>query len=448
MSTTIIPAARPLPAPGKSTGWTTRACRNLLHIWLDRIDGARLTLIDGEDRRTFGKPSIDPTQDPHCTLTVRHPRFYRDAVLGGHLTASEGYVHQLWDCDDLTALVRIFARNLQLSDDMDGVSVKLGGLVLRLGHWLKRNTTRGSRANIAAHYDLGNDFFEHLLDPTMMYSAAVFPGGGTPLHEAQLLKLDRLCQKLDLQPTDHLLEIGTGWGGLALHAAKHYGCRVTTTTLSKKQRDYAAARFRDEGVDHLIDLRMQDYRELDGRYDKLVSVEMIEAVGHEYYPAFFAACDRLLTPTGRGVIQCITIADQRYDQARRTIDFIKKYVFPGSCIPSITALSRAMARGSTLRMTHLEDLTPHYATTLHHWHRRMVRHRNEILALGYPEELLRMWSFYLAYCEGGFIERNIGLVHFEVRKPGCVDAPLTPPSLTSAADAAVAGLAGAEESAA
>jgi len=303
---------------------------------------------------------------------------------------------------------------------MDKLSVRLGGVALKLGHWLRRNTARGSRDNIAAHYDLGNDFFQHLLDPTMSYSAGLFADDDTTLEASQHAKNDRLLSKIDLQPTDHLLEIGTGWGGLALRAVKTTGCRVTTTTLSQQQHDYAAALFEREGVADRIDLLQRDYRDLDGRYDKIVSVEMIEAVGHQYYRAFFTACDRLLADHGRarGVIQCITIPDDRYDSARKTIDFIKQYIFPGSCIPSLAALNRAMADTGPLRMTGLDDLTPHYATTLDRWRQNMDAKRDAIHALGYPDTLLRLWAFYLAYCEGGFRERNIGLAQFEFARPG------------------------------
>jgi len=418
MTTTIIPAPRSLPAPSR-VGPVTRRCRSTLHRWLRRLSGARLTLIDNGKTTTFGNDAAPAGCEPvACTLHVHHPRFYRDAVLGGHLAAAEGYIHGLWDCDDLTALVRIFARNLALSDDMDKPSLRLGGAALKVGHWLRRNTARGSRDNIAAHYDLGNDFFERLLDPTMSYSAGVFASDNTTLQEAQHAKIDRLLAKLDLGPNDHLLEIGTGWGGLALRAVQTTGCRVTTTTLSRQQHDYAAALFEREGVADRIELLQRDYRDLDGRYNKIVSVEMIEAVGHQYYRAFFGACERLLAEGGRGVIQCITIPDARYDSARKTVDFIKKYVFPGSCIPSVAALNHAMAQSGPLRMAGLDDLTPHYATTLDSWRQNLDAHRDAIAALGYPETLLRLWDFYLAYCEGGFRERNIGLAQFEFARPG------------------------------
>jgi cyclopropane-fatty-acyl-phospholipid synthase len=421
MSSSIVPAPRDLPAADRP-GLTDRACRRLLLSQLERIEGAQLTLLDRGQRLTFGKVNADA--DPCCTITVQHPRFYRDAVLGGHLGAAEGYIHGLWDCDDLTTLVRIFARNLSLSDRMDKVSVRLGGALLKLGYYLKRNTLSGSRGNIAAHYDLGNDFFELLLDPTLTYSCAVFESPEASLMDAQVAKLDRLIDKLGLDEHQHLLEIGTGWGALAVRAARRTGCRVTTTTLSQQQHDHAEKLIAENSLGDRVTLLKRDYRELDGQYDKLVSVEMIEAVGHQFYGQFFESCARLLKPTGRGIIQSITIPDARYISARKCVDFIKKYVFPGSCIPSIGILRQAMTSSSGLELTHFEELGPHYAATLRRWAENLDDNRERVIARGYPRELLRLWDFYLAYCEGGFIEHNIGLAQIEVRQPGCTDAPL------------------------
>ncbi|MGB1125517.1 MAG: class I SAM-dependent methyltransferase [Phycisphaeraceae bacterium] len=420
MSSSIIPTARTLPAVER-IGLIDRACRRVLLRQLDRIRDAQITLLEDGQRLTFGHAQGNA---PRCTLTVHHPRFYRDAVLGGHLAAAEGYIHGLWHCDDLTALVRVFARNLSLSDQMDKLSVRLGGALLKLGHHFNRNTLSGSRDNIAAHYDLGNDFFELLLDPTLCYSCAVFESPEVSLMDAQVAKLDRLIDKLGLDEHQHLLEIGTGWGALAVRAAQRTGCRVTTTTLSQQQYDHAEKLIAENNLGDQIRLLKRDYRELDGQYDKLVSVEMLEAVGHQFYGQFFEACARLLKPTGRGVIQTITIPDERYDAARKCVDFIKKYVFPGSCIPSIGILREAMANTSDLKLTHLEEFGTHYATTLNHWAANLHANRERVMARGYPKELLRLWDFYLAYCEGGFIERNIGLAQIEVRRAGCNDTPL------------------------
>jgi len=427
MADTIIPAPRDLPAADDRPGLLTRACRRVLLSQLARLHDAQITLLESGERLTFGCVNTD--DDPRCTITVRHPRFYRDAVLGGHLVASEGYVHGLWDCDDLAELVRVFARNLALSDQMDRLSVRIGGALLRLGHALRRNSLTGSRDNIAAHYDLGNDFFEMLLDPTLTYSCAVFETPEMSLMDAQVAKLDRLIDKLGLSPDQHLVEIGTGWGALAVRAVERTGCRVTTTTLSRQQHDHAAKLIADRGVGDRVTLLMRDYRELGGTYDKLVSVEMIEAVGHHYYGAFFKKCGELLKPGGRGIIQSITIPDARYEYARRCIDFIKKYIFPGSCIPAVGVLDRAMAQHSDLRRSHLEELGPHYARTLRYWAHNLHTNRERVLERGYPDQLIRLWAFYLAYCEGAFTEKNIGLAQIEVRKPGCTDAPLQNASL-------------------
>ena len=421
MSSSIIPSARTLPADDR-VGLLDRTCKKVLLNQLRSIRRAQITLLDDGQRTVFGSVGEG---DPRCTIHVRHPRFYRDAVLGGHLGAAEGYIHGLWDCDDLTALVRVFAKNLALSDQMDKLSVRIGGALLKFGHALKRNTLSGSRGNIAAHYDLGNDFFELLLDPTLTYSCAVFESPEMSLIDAQVAKLDRLIDKLGLNEGQHLLEIGTGWGALAVRAAQRTGCRVTTTTLSRQQHDHARKLIDAHSLGDRVTLLLQDYRKLEGQYDKFVSVEMIEAVGHQFYGQFFESCARLLKPSGRGVIQSITIPDERYDSARKCVDFIKKYVFPGSCIPSIGILRKSMSDASDLRLTHLEEFGTHYATTLSRWAMNLRDNRDQVLARGYPRELLRLWDFYMAYCEGGFIERNIGLAQVEVRKPGCTDAPLT-----------------------
>jgi len=285
-------------------------------------------------------------------------------------------------------------------------------------HAFRRNSRAGARRNIAAHYDLGNDFFRLFLDETMMYSAATFEHPRQSLYDAQVARLDLICQKLELKPTDHLLEIGSGWGGLALHAAQRFGCRVTTTTISREQwrltRDRVAAAILGDRVDVLC----MDYRDLTGTYDKIVSIEMIEAIGHQYYDTYFAKCSELLAPHGAMLLQAITIADQRYERARRSVDFIQRYIFPGSCIPSVAALSSSIARASDLRLFHLDDIGPHYATTLAHWRQNLRANLARVRSLGYGEEFIRMWEYYFCYCEGGFMERVIGDVQMLLVKPG------------------------------
>jgi cyclopropane-fatty-acyl-phospholipid synthase len=285
-------------------------------------------------------------------------------------------------------------------------------------HWAARNTRSGSRRNIAAHYDLGNEFFALFLDPTMMYSSAVFEHPAMTLEEAQVAKLERICRRLDLRPGERVLEIGTGWGGFALHAAGRYGCQVTTTTISEEQYALARERIHEAGLQGRVTLLKQDYRDLRGRYDKLVSIEMIEAVGHQYFGTFFARCGALLEPQGRMLLQAITIADQRYEAARKGVDFIKRYIFPGCCIPSVTALVNAASAASDLRLVHLDDIGPHYATTLRLWRENLLGNIGAVRGLGYSEAFIRMWEFYLAYCEAGFAERMLGDVHAVFAKPG------------------------------
>jgi len=297
-------------------------------------------------------------------------------------------------------------------------------------HWMARNTRGGSSRNIQAHYDLGNDFFQLFLDPTMMYSSGIFEHLQMTLEEASIAKLERICRKLDLKPGDRVIEIGTGWGGFAMHAARHYGCHVTTTTISPSQHAMARERIAAAGLSEQIDLLLTDYRDLGtrgGQYDKLVSIEMIEAVGHHYYDTYFRQCSELLKPEGAMLLQAITIADQQYEVAKNSVDFIQRYIFPGSCIPSVTAISDSLARVTDLRLTHLEDIGPHYATTLRLWHDNFDAQLDAVRALGYPETFIRMWQFYLCYCEAGFIERVIGDAQLLLIKPQCRLPPLTAP---------------------
>lgn len=382
----------------------------LLRARLAQLEHGRVTFEDGGHSETFGR--LTARCQLACTVHIHHPHSYSEIAFGGSIGAGESFMAGDWSTDDLTALARIFVVNRQVLDGMDGGFARLANPARRMLHALARNTRRGSRRNIAAHYDLGNDFFELFLDPTMMYSCAVYERPGMTLQEAQVAKLDRLCRKLDLQPGDHLLEIGTGWGALALHAAQHYGCRVTTTTISRQQHALARARIDAAGLAGRVTLRLDDYRDLDGRYDKIVSVEMIEAVGHQYFDTFFSRCSELLAPGGTMVLQSITIDDRLYASARDSVDFIKRHIFPGCCIPSVGVLSASIARASSLRLADLEDIGPHYATTLADWRRNLLAQAARVRERGYPDELLRMWHFYLSYCEGGFAERALGNVQF------------------------------------
>jgi cyclopropane-fatty-acyl-phospholipid synthase len=345
-----------------------------------------------------------------ATLRVHSFAFYRRIFLGGTIGAGEAYMDGLWSCDDLPVLIRIMVRNREVQDRLEGGLARLAGVIQRLLHLLNDNTLSGSRRNIAAHYDLGNDFYRLFLDPTMAYSCGVFERPDSTLHEASVAKFDRICGKLGLAAGMSLVEIGTGWGGFALHAARHYGCRVTTTTISRRQHDYAAAQIAAAGLADRVTLLQQDYRELQGHFDRLVSIEMIEAVGHRHLPTFFTACARLLKPDGMALLQAITVPDRVYPRYCKTPDFINRHVFPGGCCPSLAAMSAAAAIATDLALVGLEDLTPHYVLTLQHWRRAFHQRLDAVRALGYDERFTRMWDYYLAYCEGGFSEHFTGLL--------------------------------------
>lgn len=375
-------------------------------------------LSDGTIRLTeSGRTEVYGRGDPEVHVEVRDPRFYRRLVTGGSVGAGESYMDGEWSCDDLVSLIRIFARNRDALAAVDGAGSQLLRWANRSKHLLRRNTRRGSRRNIEAHYDLSNEFFQTFLDRTMMYSSAVFESCDATLEEASEAKLERLCRKLQLGPGDHLLEIGSGWGGLAVYAASRFGCRVTTATISPAQLEATRARVEDAGLQDRVHAVLSDYRDLDGCYDKVVSVEMVEAVGHEFLDRYFASLSRLTRPGGLIALQAITIRDQRYRGALAEADFIKKHIFPGSFIPSVSALVDAAARQTDAVLVNLEDIGEDYARTLRAWRERVEAQRAEILSLGFDERFLRMWRFYLAYCEGGFLERAISDVQLLFAKP-------------------------------
>jgi len=406
------------PKPHFLDGLAARA----VHQRLAGLAHGQVTLVDGTSHLRYGqRTALCPLS---VTLHVHDPRFYSDIAFGGSIGAGEAWMQGYWSVNDLTALVRILLQNREVLDGMETGLARLTVPLQKALHWLNRNTRDGSRRNIAAHYDLGNEFFALFLDPTMMYSSAIFAQPNMTLEAAQLARLDHICRKLDLTAHDHLLEIGTGWGGMAIHAAQHYGCRVTTTTISQEQFKLASERVRDAGLEDRVTVLLKDYRDLDGQYDKLVSIEMIEAVGHDFYDDYFGKCGALLKPDGLMLLQAITIADQRYDAARKSVDFIQRYIFPGSCIPSVTAMNDSITRASDLKLAHMEDIGPHYATTLRTWRENFFRNIEAVRALGYTEDFIRMWEFYLCYCEGGFEERALGDVHMLLAKPGNRRAPI------------------------
>ncbi len=388
------------------------------------LQGGTMVLHDALGSATLG--SMSGREPLQIHVSVRSPEFYRQVAMNGSVGAGEAYMDGHWTCSDLVALVRLLGRNRDLLDGMETGLARLGGIAMRALHKFRRNTRTGSRRNIAAHYDLGNDLFKLFLDDNMMYSSAIFAAASESLEDASWRKNDRICRKLDLQPSDHVVEIGTGWGGFALHAARHFGCRVTTTTISAEQHALASERVAAAGLQDRITLLLQDYRDLDGGYDKLVSIEMIEAIGHQYMETYFGKCASLLKPDGLAMIQAITIEDSRYRQALDSVDFIKRHIFPGSFIPCVSAMLDASARTSDLRLLNLEDIGASYALTLNHWRQRFLARLDDVRALGYDERFVRMWEYYLCYCEGGFIERSIGTAQMLFARPGNRRAQFVP----------------------
>jgi cyclopropane-fatty-acyl-phospholipid synthase len=410
-------------------GIIDRRARKTLLNHLRYIERGRLVIDDEGELHVFGE-AADKT-DLLAHINIHHFTAWRDILLRGSIGAGEAYMLGAWTTPDLTKVIRIFSANLEVLDAVDGrrgslrrFMVNVGTLTIRAYHAMRANTKDGSRGNISAHYDLGNEFFELFLDPTMMYSSAVFPDEKSSLEDASLNKLDRICKKLHLNAADHLIEIGTGWGGLAIYAAKNYGCRVTTTTISKEQHDFAVQRIEQEGLQDRITVLFSDYRDLEGQYDKLVSIEMIEAVGHEYYRSYFEKCASLLKPEGLMLIQAITIPDQRYDMARKSVDFIQRYIFPGGCLPSVAVIADHVRKYTDLSIVGLEDITEHYARTLSMWRDRFNARLEQVARQGFDDVFVRMWEFYLCYCEGGFRERSIGTAQIVFAKPACRIVPV------------------------
>ena len=390
-------------------------CRRAMFRKLRQVEHGAIEIREAAQTLSFG--SVSATCPLTVSVDVHDPAAYVSLALGGSVGAAESFMRGEWTVDDLTALVQIFVRNRHLLDSLDKGSGRIIQPALKAFHWIRRNTVKGSRANIAAHYDLGNEFFRLFLDETMMYSAAVFPSADTGLADASRHKLDLICRKLDLKPEDEVLEIGTGWGGFALHAAANYGCRVTTTTISKEQFKLATERVRQAGLENRVRVIDKDYRHLDGQYDKLVSIEMVEAIGHQFFDTYFDQVSRLLKSDGAALIQTITIADHQYEAARKSVDFIKRYIFPGGCLPSVAAVMKSVAARTDLMLVDLHDIGTDYARTLAEWHRRFRQNISAVRAQGFPEEFLRMWQYYFCYCEGAFRERAISDVQLLFYKP-------------------------------
>jgi len=418
MSTTTVECGT---LPTVRPGLLQRFARSVVFRALGAIRRGRLIVTDSLGTEAFAGPAAGP----EVAITVRDPAFYGKMLRGGVNAVDDAYLDGGWDCDNLTALFRLF---IQSPDSADQLSTNrwswLSRLRERRAHLRRSNTRGGSQSNIRSHYDLGNDFFRLWLDETMAYSSGVFPTFDATLREASLEKFDRVCRKLDLQPTDHVLEIGSGWGGFAIHAATRYGCRVTTATISQEQYRVACERIEAHGLRDRVEVLCCDYRDLPGQYDKLVSIEMVEAVGDEFLDDYFRQCGRLLRPHGSFVIQAIVMPERRYPQYRRSVDFIQRHVFPGGFLPSVSAILESIGRTSDLRLSHLEDFSPHYAETLRRWRSTFLERLAEVRALGYPERFIRLWDYYLCYCEAVFAEREVGVVQIQFDKAECPADPL------------------------
>lgn len=399
-------------------GILDRLARRVVTRQLADLRGGEITLRDGN-----GSSSLGERADLHATLQVHRPRFFRQAVCGGTLSVAESYVRGDWECEDLTSLFRIFVRNRNSADRLDRGMGQIANWGHRLFHLWRANTRTGSRRNIGAHYDLGNDFYRLWLDDTLAYSSGIFSAPEASLREASIEKFDRVCRKLKLRPAHEVLEIGTGWGGFAIHAAEKYGCRVTTTTISREQYDVAWQRIHAAGLEGRVSLLQQDYRDLRGQFDKLVSIEMIEAVGHRFFDQFFRQCSDLLRPDGSLVLQAIVMPERGYAQYLKSVDFIQRYIFPGGCLPSLGAMLASVARATNLRFVHAEDFAPHYAETLRRWRQAFHLRIDDVRRLGYSDQFIRLWNYYLCYCEAAFEERYVGVLQIQFDKPDCAATP-------------------------
>lgn len=398
--------------------WLNQRCRQLFFAWLAKLNTGTVEIIEGDNTLTFGQlnDSLDADKALVGQLVVNDPTLYIDFIKGGSIGVAEAFIDNKWQSPDLTMLIRIFASAKDLLDKLERKSPWLSKFKHLLFHRRNRNSQAGSKKNILAHYDLGNELYSRFLDKEMMYSSAIYPHQDASLEDAQLNKLKLICQRLDIQPHDHLLEIGTGWGGLAIYAVQNFGCKVTTTTISDAQHDHVQARIEELGLTDKVTLLKKDYRDLTGTFDKVVSIEMIEAVGYEYMDSFFKQCNARLKPGGKLLIQAITIADQRFKQYLNSVDFIQRYIFPGGFLPSIHLMNEKLSEQTDCVLEELHDIGLDYAQTLADWRKRFLESYHELIPLGYDERFKRLWLYYLGYCEGAFLERSISTVHFIARK--------------------------------
>lgn len=393
--------------------WQNQLVKRLVLKSLESLSVGKLVIVDGNGVFEFG----DLASEFSAEIIIRDFAAYQCFFRSGSIGAGEAYMHGYWDSPDLLKVIRLFCMNIDILNSAHDDKPRISGLITGILHRLNANTVSGSKENISAHYDLGNDFFSLFLDKSMMYSSAVYQDKEQSLDQAAEFKLDLVCRKLMLKSSDHLLEIGTGWGGMAIYAAQRFGCRVTTTTISREQYEYACQAVNDAGLQDRVTVLLKDYRELEGQYDKLVSIEMIEAVGYEYYREYFSRCAKLLKPQGLMCIQAITIADQRFERAKKTVDFIQRYIFPGGFLPSLQAISANVADHTDMQIVNVQDIGRDYARTLRAWRERFNSRLQDIQQLGYADNFCRMWEYYLCYCEGGFLERTISTVQVVMAKP-------------------------------
>jgi cyclopropane-fatty-acyl-phospholipid synthase len=412
LRSTELNVSKALYGSGALEHWARKA----VHALLGRLTQGNLVLEEDGEVYSFG-------EERHAgrlaaTIQIKDAAAYTAVLRNGSVGAGEAYMRGWWDSPDLVQVTRLFAANLHALKALEAEMPFWKRLALKAFHAVRGNSREGSRRNIAAHYDLGNDFFRLFLDETLAYSAGVFRHANATLEEASREKFARICERLELKPEDHLLEIGTGWGGLAVFAAQQYGCRVTTTTLSQEQYRHASDWVQRAGLSERVTVLLRDYRDLEGQFDKLVSVEMIEAVGAAYYAVYFGRCSRLLKPSGLMLIQAITISDQRYAASLRSPDFIQRYIFPGGQLPCNAVIAQHVSDDTDMQLIGLDDITRDYALTLQAWHERFHERQAAVRQLGYDDTFIRMWRYYLCYCEGGFRERVIHTAQFLLAKPG------------------------------